>query len=56
MIKMVKDLDVFVGWYYKNDFIYVIFFSCVMFQYLVEWDQFEFEFIGNDVILLRKIQ
>ncbi|ORP14568.1 2-polyprenyl-3-methyl-5-hydroxy-6-metoxy-1,4-benzoquinol methylase [Vibrio cholerae] len=56
MTKMVKDLDAFAGWHYKNDLTHVIFFSRATFQYLAERDQLELEFIGNDVILLRKTQ
>ncbi|MDE1515615.1 MULTISPECIES: class I SAM-dependent methyltransferase [Vibrio] len=56
MTKMVKDLDAFAGWHYKNDLTHVIFFSRATFQYLAERDKLELEFIGNDVILLRKAQ
>ncbi len=56
MTKMVIDVDAFAGWHYKNDPTHVIFFSRATFQYLAERDRLELEFIGNDVILLRKPQ
>lgn len=56
MTKMVIDVDAFANWHYKNDPTHVIFFSRATFQYLAERDQLELEFIGNDVILLRKAQ
>lgn len=56
MTKMVIDVDAFANWHYKNDPTHVIFFSRATFAYLAERDQLELEFIGNDVILLRKPQ
>ncbi|CAH8241653.1 2-polyprenyl-3-methyl-5-hydroxy-6-metoxy-1, 4-benzoquinol methylase [Vibrio aestuarianus] len=56
MTKLVKDVDAFAGWHYKNDLTHVIFFSRETFQYLAKRDELELEFIGNDVILLRKPQ
>jgi len=56
MTKMVIDVEAFACWHYKNDQTHVIFFSQKTFQYLAERDQLELEFIGNDVILLRKAQ
>lgn len=56
MTKLVKDVDAFAGWHYKNDLTHVSFFSCDTFQFLAERDKLELEFIGNDVILLRKPQ
>ncbi|MFV0449448.1 MAG: class I SAM-dependent methyltransferase [Vibrio sp.] len=56
MTKMVKDKDAFASWHYKNDLTHVIFFSRTTFQFLAERDKLELEFIGNDVILLRKPQ
>lgn len=53
MTKMVKDVDAFAKWHYKNDFTHVRFYSRSTFQYLAERDKLELEFIGNDVILLR---
>ncbi|MFM2588377.1 class I SAM-dependent methyltransferase [Vibrio sp. TBV020] len=56
MTKMVIDVEAFASWHYKNDQTHVIFFGRRTFQYLAERDQLELEFIGNDVILLRKAQ
>ncbi|USD41087.1 class I SAM-dependent methyltransferase [Vibrio sp. SCSIO 43135] len=56
MTKMVIDKEAFATWHYKNDVTHVIFFSRRTFQYLAERDKLELEFIGNDVILLRKLQ
>ncbi|MCE0493564.1 class I SAM-dependent methyltransferase [Vibrio salinus] len=53
MTKMVKDVDAFAKWHYKNDFTHVRFYSRNTFQYLAERDKLELEFVGNDVILLR---
>ncbi|CCO47019.1 putative S-adenosyl-L-methionine-dependent methyltransferase [Vibrio nigripulchritudo SOn1] len=54
MTKMVINLEAFAGWHYKNDLTHVIFFSRATFQYLARRDGLQLEFIGNDVILLRK--
>ncbi|MEZ9232805.1 class I SAM-dependent methyltransferase [Vibrio amylolyticus] len=56
MTKMVIDLEAFKNWHYKNDLTHVIFFSRKTFEYLAERDKLELEFVGNDVILLRKTQ
>ncbi|CAM3133820.1 class I SAM-dependent methyltransferase [Vibrio tubiashii] len=56
MTKMVIDVEAFASWHYKNDQTHVVFFSRKTFQYLAERDQLKLEFIGNDVILLRKAQ
>lgn len=56
MTKMVIDVEAFASWHYKNDPTHVVFFSRNTFRYLAERDQLELEFIGNDVILLRKAQ
>tara|TARA_Y100000588_G_scaffold159460_1_gene173400 strand:- start:669 stop:1274 length:606 start_codon:yes stop_codon:yes gene_type:complete len=56
MTKLVIDVDAFAGWHYKNDPTHVVFFSRQTFQFLAERDKLELEFIGNDVILLRKTQ
>jgi 2-polyprenyl-3-methyl-5-hydroxy-6-metoxy-1,4-benzoquinol methylase len=56
MTKMVIDVEAFATWHYKNDPTHVVFFSRNTFRYLAERDQLELEFIGNDVILLRKAQ
>ncbi|NLS13681.1 class I SAM-dependent methyltransferase [Vibrio sp. SM6] len=56
MTKMVIDAEAFANWHYKNDPTHVIFFSRATFAFLAERDKLELEFIGNDVILLRKPQ
>ena len=56
MTKMVKNVEAFAGWHYKSDLTHVVFFSRETFQFLAERDKLELEFIGNDVILLRKPQ
>ena len=54
MTKQVIDLEAFSRWHYKNDPTHVIFFSRATFCYLAERDNLALEFIGNDVIVLRK--
>ncbi|WP_237467810.1 class I SAM-dependent methyltransferase [Vibrio stylophorae] len=54
MTKMVTSHAGFVTWHYKNDPTHVSFFSRKTFAYLAERDQLTLEFVGNDVILLRK--
>lgn len=56
MTKLARDLDAFVNWHYKNDPTHVSFFSRETFHYLAQRDGLEVEFVGNDVILLRKTQ
>ncbi len=56
MTKVVIDAEAFKTWHYKNDITHVCFYSRKTFQYLAERDSLELEFIGNDVILLRKAQ
>ncbi|WP_185759737.1 class I SAM-dependent methyltransferase [Vibrio pectenicida] len=56
MTKMVIDVEAFARWHYKNDPTHVVFYSRNTFEYLAERDKLKLEFIGNDVILLRKIQ
>ncbi|PJC85187.1 hypothetical protein CSW98_15205 [Vibrio sp. HA2012] len=56
MTKQVRDAEAFAGWHYKNDITHVCFYSRATFQYLAERDKLQLEFIGNDVILLRKPQ
>ncbi len=54
MTKMVIDVDAFATWHYKNDATHVCFFSRKTFEYLANRDGLELDFVGNDVILLRK--
>ncbi|CAH0527319.1 class I SAM-dependent methyltransferase [Vibrio hippocampi] len=55
MTKLVIDVEAFANWHYKNDQTHVVFFSRATFIYLAQRDNLEIEFIGNDVILLRKL-
>ncbi|MCL9782887.1 methyltransferase domain-containing protein [Vibrio sp. S4M6] len=54
MTKLVKDVEAFSKWHYKNDLTHVVFFSRETFEFLAKRDKLHLEFIGNDVILLRK--
>lgn len=56
MTKLVNDVESFSRWHYKNDFTHVCFYSRSTFHYLAERDKLQLEFVGNDVILLRKSQ
>jgi SAM-dependent methyltransferase len=56
MTKLVKDVEAFASWHYKNDITHVCFYSQETFNYLAQRDNLQIEFIGNDVILLRKPQ
>ncbi|MGR5281449.1 class I SAM-dependent methyltransferase [Photobacterium damselae] len=56
MTKLARDVDAFAHWHYKNDPTHVSFFSRETFSFLAERDGLEVEFVGNDVILLRKTQ
>jgi SAM-dependent methyltransferase len=56
MTKQVIDKDAFIHWHYKNDLTHVSFFSRKTFIYLAERDNLAIEFVGNDVVLLRKLQ
>ncbi|MBY6199600.1 class I SAM-dependent methyltransferase [Vibrio hangzhouensis] len=55
MTKLVIDVDAFKKWHYKNDQTHVVFFSRATFLFLAQRDGLDIEFIGNDVILLRKL-
>ncbi|WP_158162143.1 class I SAM-dependent methyltransferase [Grimontia hollisae] len=54
MTKLVIDADAFTRWHYKNDPTHVSFFSRETFCFLAERDGLDVDFVGNDVILLRK--
>lgn len=56
MTKLATDADAFAQWHYKNDPTHVSFFSRETFHYLAQRDGLDVEFVGNDVILLRKTQ
>lgn len=55
MTKLVLDKTAFEGWHYKNDPTHVSFFSRATFDWLARQLNAELEFIGSDVILLRKL-
>lgn len=54
MTKLVIDAEAFNSWHYKNDPTHVSFFSRETFTFLAERDGLDVDFVGNDVILLRK--
>ncbi|KJF80290.1 class I SAM-dependent methyltransferase [Photobacterium angustum] len=56
MTKLATDAEAFTRWHYKNDPTHVSFFSRDTFRFLAQRDGLEVEFVGNDVILLRKTQ
>ena len=55
MTKLIKDQKAFETWHYKNDPTHVCFFSRLTFEWLATQWQARLQFIGKDVILLRKI-
>ncbi len=55
MTKLVTDPDAFSRWHYIQDDTHISFFSRDTFEYLAERHNTALEFIGNDVILLRKM-
>ncbi len=56
MTKQVINKEAFIHWHYKNDLTHVSFFSRDTFNYLAKQYNLAIEFVGNDVILLRKPQ
>ncbi|MEJ2766466.1 class I SAM-dependent methyltransferase [Photobacterium sp. MCCC 1A19761] len=56
MTKLATDAEAFARWHYKNDPTHVSFFSRETFCFLARRDGLSVEFVGNDVILLRKTQ
>jgi hypothetical protein len=54
MTKLALDKQAFASWHYTNDPTHICFFSRKTFQWLAKQWQVEPEFIGNDVILLKK--
>jgi hypothetical protein len=54
MTKLVIDADAFSRWHYKNDLTHVCFFSTATFIWLAEQYSASLEFVGKDVIFLRK--
>jgi SAM-dependent methyltransferase len=54
MTKLVRDREAFAGWHYKNDPTHVCFFSRQTWQWWGLQMGVQPEFLGTDVILLRK--
>ena len=54
MTKLRKDLNAFSQWHYKLDPTHVSFFSRDTFQFLASREGLSVEFVGNDVVILRK--
>ena len=54
MTKLVIDATAFAGWHYKNDPTHISYFSRETWQWWAAGQAAELEFIGADVILLRK--
>lgn len=55
MTKLALDQAAFATWHYKADRTHVCFFSHQTFAWVADWLGAELTFVGNDVILLRKI-
>jgi hypothetical protein len=54
MTKLVLDRQAFSRWHYKNDPTHISFFSRETFSFLAEHLSAHLQFVGSDVILLRK--
>lgn len=54
MTKLVLDAEAFARWHYKNDQTHVCFFSRATFVWLAAHYCVDLEFVGKDIILLRK--
>lgn len=54
MTKMVIDREAFSRWHYIQDPAHICFYSKASFEYLAEKFNTELEFIGKDVIVMRK--
>lgn len=54
MTKLRQDLEAFSKWHYKLDPTHVSFFSQQTFAFLAETEQLSIEFIGKDVVIMRK--
>lgn len=55
MTKLVIDKDRFRNWHYKNDPTHICFYSKSTFEFIAQQHNLNLEFIGQDVILLQKI-
>jgi hypothetical protein len=54
MTKLVTDAEAFADWHYKLDPTHVCFFSRATFGWWANQTGCEIDFIGRDVVLLRK--
>ncbi|WP_281647420.1 class I SAM-dependent methyltransferase [Parendozoicomonas sp. Alg238-R29] len=54
MTKLVKNQEAFQNWHYIRDKTHISFFSRETFQWFANQTGCELEFVGNDVILLKK--
>jgi len=54
MTKLVIDPDAFSRWHYIHDLTHICFYSRRTFEYLADLYNTDLEFIGNDVIIMRK--
>ncbi len=54
MTKLVIDVQAFERWHYKNDPTHVCFFSRTTWEWWAETRAAQLEFVGSDVILLRR--
>lgn len=55
MTKLALNADAFAGWHYKEDRTHVVFFSRTTFEWLARHWSAELTFVGQDVMLLRRI-
>ncbi|OQY19183.1 MAG: methyltransferase [Desulfobacteraceae bacterium 4572_35.1] len=54
MTKMVRDVDAFSRWHYKNDPTHVCFYAPQTFMWLADHWGAQLEFIGDDVVIFAK--
>ncbi len=54
MTKLVRDVEAFASWHYKNDPTHVIFFSRETWVWWAQKNDATLEFVGDDVMLLTK--
>ncbi|OQW71862.1 MAG: methyltransferase [Proteobacteria bacterium ST_bin11] len=54
MTKLVINAEAFAKWHYKNDLTHIAFFSRPTFHWLATHYNCQIEFIGNDVIILKR--
>lgn len=54
MTKLVRDVEAFAGWHYKNDPTHVCFFSELTWQWWARRYEASIEILGADVILLQR--